>query len=79
MAHTPTATDIIDMLADKVMDTVAEVNKGRNITKKQFAAAFNRAFPVALQTFLDNLENDRPDLARKIRTQYLAEQEPNFA
>lgn len=78
MTVTITATNVIDMLADKVFDTVTEVNEGRNLTKKQFADAFERAFAVALPTFLDKLENENPDLAAQLRTQYLTEQEPNF-
>jgi hypothetical protein len=71
----PTATDVIDLLSEQMMQFVTNVNSGRELTRAQFAAAFEHAFTTALPVFLDELEHDRPELASQLRTQFLQEQE----
>jgi hypothetical protein len=68
-----TATDVIDFVSDAVADLIISTN-GRDLTRAEFDAAFNRTFPIALSKFMDGVAAERPELAERIRTEFLAEQ-----
>uniref|UniRef100_UPI003F497D69 hypothetical protein n=1 Tax=Amycolatopsis sp. CA-290885 TaxID=3239925 RepID=UPI003F497D69 len=70
-----TATDVIDLLTEEVMNLVKEVNRGRQLTNAQYAAAFGRAFAETLPRFLASLRAHRPELAEQLQRQFVAEEE----
>lgn len=70
-----TATDVIDLFSEQIMRLVEEVNEGRELTtERQAAAAFERAFTTGLPIFLEKLAEQRPELAERLKREFLAEQ-----
>lgn len=79
IADATTATEVIDALADAAIATVEEVNAGRTLTKEQVVSAFTRTFDAALTLFLQKLDTARPELAQRLRRDFLAENAGEFA
>ncbi|PXY16455.1 hypothetical protein BAY59_38510 (plasmid) [Prauserella coralliicola] len=74
-----TATDVIDLFSEQIMRLVEEVNEGRELTQRQAAAAFKRAFATGLPIFLEKLAAQRPELAERLKREFLAEQGARIA
>jgi hypothetical protein len=81
LPRNPTATDVIDALSDQAFELVSKVNADRlgDLTPRAFAAAHARCFTAMLDTFLLKLDERNPSLARRIRADFLNQQDSRAA
>ena len=81
LPRNPTATDVIDALSDQAFEFVSKVNADRlgEITPRAFAAAHARCFTTMLDKFMVSLDERNPDLARRIRAEFLDQQAARVA
>lgn len=81
LPRNPTATDVIDALSNQAYELVTKVNADRlaDITPRAFAAAHARCFTEMLDKFMAGLDERNPSLARRIRADFLNQQDQRIA
>lgn len=55
MSRKLTAPELLDMIADGAHEVIAKANTGRKVSAPQYAAAFERTYPLFFESFFTNM------------------------